>query len=247
MFRNLIPRLCGRYHVIAPDYLGFGFSAAPQATEIEYTFDVLADSVSEFLGEVGVDRFAMYVQDYGAPIGWRLAVKNPNRITAIISQNGNAYEEGFIERYWDPIWDYSALPGPETEKPIRYGMTLDAIKWQYTHGVPDVSLVSPDCWLQDFAMIQRRGQDEIQLSLARDYPSNFELYPLVHQYFVRTRVPMLVCWGANDLIFRPEGAIAFSRHLPEAEVHLLDAGHFALESDLDTIVAHVSDFLFRVI
>jgi pimeloyl-ACP methyl ester carboxylesterase len=247
MFRHLIPLLSDRYHLIAPDYLGFGFSDAPPAKELDYSFDALAAITTALLSRIGVDRFAMYVQDYGAPVGWRIALTHPDRVTAIISQNGNAYEEGFVESYWDPIWAYASAPGPDTERPIRDGFTLDSVRWQYTHGVPDTSLVSPDCWHHDFSLLQRPGMDEVQLGLVRDYLSNVELYPELHHYFCRTQVPVLAAWGANDQIFGPEGATAFTQHLPDAEVHLLDAGHFALESSLEIIASHIRSFLGRVL
>jgi pimeloyl-ACP methyl ester carboxylesterase len=246
MFRHLIPLLSDRYHVIAPDYLGFGFSDTPPVTDVNYSFDALAAVSSALLSRIGVDRFAMYVQDYGAPVGWRIALNHPSRITAIISQNGNAYEDGFIESYWDPIWAYATAPGPDTERPLRDGLTLDAIQWQYTHGVPDASLVSPDCWHHDFSLLQRPGMDDVQLTLARDYPSNVDLYPDVHEYFRSTQVPALIVWGANDGIFGPAGAAAFAEHLPHAELHLLDTGHFALESDLDVVSDYVRRFLAQI-
>lgn len=246
MFRQLIPLLSDRYHVIAPDYLGFGYSDAPPPTELDYSFDVLAATTFALLGRIGVDRFAMYVHDYGGPVGWRIALNHPDRVTAIITQNGNAYEDGFVSSYWAPIWSYAAAPGPETERLIRDALSLEAFRWQYVQGVPDSSRVSPDCWHHDFSRLQRPGVDEVQLMLVRDYPSNVELYPDVHEYFRSSQVPTLVVWGANDEIFGPEGARAFTRDLPHADVHLLDTGHFALESDLDAVSEHVRHFLARI-
>ena len=246
MFRNLIPLLSDHYHVIAPDYLGFGLSDTPPVTKLDYSFDALAAITSALLNRIGVDRFAVYVQDYGAPVGWRLALCHPDRVTAIITQNGNAYEEGFVPFYWDPIWAYASAPGPDTEGTLREAFTLDAIRWQYIHGVPDTSRVSPDCWYHDFSLLQRPGMEDVQLALARDYPSNVELYPEVHEYFRSTQVPTLVVWGANDEIFSPAGARAFTEHLPHAEVHLLDTGHFALKSDLDIVTDHLRHFLARL-
>lgn len=245
MFRGLIPALADRYHVIAPDHLGFGRSDAPPADEFDYSFDALATITEQLLDELGVPDFAMYVQDYGAPIGWRLALRHPNRITAIISQSGNAYEAGFVSTFWAPIWRYAADPEPENEAAVRAALSLDAILWQYLHGVADPSLVSPDAWSRDHALIQRPGNDAIQLRLFRDYTSNVALYPQVQEYFRRSRVQLLAVWGANDEIFGPEGARAFADDLPDAEIHLLDAGHFALESDLDIIAGHVRGFLDR--
>ncbi|MFI6341295.1 alpha/beta fold hydrolase [Streptomyces sp. NPDC050535] len=246
MFRGLIPALADRYHVIAPDHLGFGYSDAPATEEFDYSFDALATVTDHLLEHLGVHRYSIYVQDYGAPVGWRLALAHPERITAIITQNGNAYEAGFVDSFWAPLWAYSASPGPDTEPPVRQALGLEAIRWQYLHGVPDTSLVSPDAWSHDHALIQRPGNDAVQLRLFRDYVSNVELYPRLHEYFRTSQVPLLAVWGANDEIFGPDGARAFTYDLPDAEVHLLNAGHFALESDLDTIAGYVRGFLGRV-
>lgn len=247
MFRHLIPALADRYHVIAPDHIGFGQSAMPALGDFPYTFDALTEVTSGLLQHLGVDRFAMYVQDYGAPIGWRLALQAPDRITAIISQNGNAYEEGFVKPFWDGVFAYAQAPGPDTEAPLRGALTSEVTRWQYVNGVADPSLVSPDNWVHDQALLDRPGNDEIQLKLFRDYPTNVDLYPQVHQYFRDTQVPLLAVWGANDEIFGPAGAEAFSTDLPGAEVHLLESGHFALESHLEPITQHIRDFLGRVL
>ncbi|MFE4997433.1 alpha/beta fold hydrolase [Streptomyces mirabilis] len=247
MFRHLIPALADRYHVIAPDHIGFGQSAMPALGDFPYTFDALTEVTSGLLQHLGVDRFAMYVQDYGAPIGWRLALQAPDRITAIISQNGNAYEEGFVKPFWDGVFAYAQAPGPDTEAPLRGALTPEVTRWQYVNGVADPSLVSPDNWVHDQALLDRPGNDEIQLKLFRDYPTNVDLYPQVHQYFRDTQVPLLAVWGANDEIFGPAGAEAFSTDLPGAEVHLLESGHFALESHLEPITQHIRDFLGRVL
>ncbi|MFF3584483.1 alpha/beta fold hydrolase [Streptomyces mirabilis] len=247
MFRHLIPALADRYHVIAPDHIGFGQSAMPALGDFPYTFDALTEVTSGLLQHLGVDRFAMYVQDYGAPIGWRLALQAPDRITAIISQNGNAYEEGFVKPFWDGVFAYAQAPGPDTEAPLRGALTPEVTRWQYVNGVADPSLVSPDNWVHDQALLDRPGNDEIQLKLFRDYPTNVDLYPQVHQYFRDTQVPLLAVWGANDEIFGPAGAEAFSADLPGAEVHLLESGHFALESHLEPITQHIRDFLGRVL
>ncbi|MEV6227920.1 alpha/beta hydrolase [Saccharopolyspora shandongensis] len=246
MYRRLIPALADRYYVMAPDYLGFGESDAPSVEQFEYTFDALAAIVDQLLGRLGVDSYAMYVQDYGAPIGWRLALAHPERITAIISQNGNAYEAGFVEGFWAPVWAYSTEPTPETETAVREALSLEAIRWQYLHGVADPSLVSPDTWTHDCALIQRPGNDQIQLRLFRDYATNRALYPRLQEYFRNSQVPLQAVWGANDGIFAPEGARAFANDLPNAEIHLLNAGHFALETQLDTITGYVHGFLGRV-
>ncbi|MFD9282185.1 alpha/beta fold hydrolase [Streptomyces mirabilis] len=247
MFRHLIPALADRYHVIAPDHIGFGQSAMPALEDFPYTFDALTEVTSGLLQHLGVDRFAMYVQDYGAPIGWRLTLQAPDRITAIISQNGNAYEEGFVKPFWDGVFAYAQAPGPDTEAPLRGALTPEVTRWQYVNGVADPSLVSPDNWVHDQALLDRPGNDEIQLKLFRDYPTNVDLYPQVHQYFRDTQVPLLAVWGANDEIFGPAGAEAFSTDLPGAEVHLLESGHFALESHLEPITQHIRDFLGRVL
>ncbi|MFE1446809.1 alpha/beta fold hydrolase [Streptomyces olivaceoviridis] len=247
MFRHLIPALADRYHVIAPDHIGFGQSAMPTLRAFPYTFDALTDVTSGLLQQLGVDRFAMYVQDYGAPIGWRLALQAPDRITAIITQNGNAYEEGFVKPFWDGVFAYAQAPGPDTEAPVRGALTLEATRWQYVNGVTDPTLVSPDNWVHDQALLDRPGNDEIQLRLFRDYPTNVDLYPQVHQYFRDSRVPLLAVWGANDEIFGPAGAEAFRQDLPDAEIHLFESGHFALESHLPIITEHIRDFLARVL
>ncbi|MFF7981701.1 alpha/beta fold hydrolase [Streptomyces sp. NPDC007901] len=243
MFRNLIPALADRYHVIAPDHIGFGQSAMPSPEDFPYTFDALTDVTAGLLDRLGVDRFAMYVQDYGAPIGWRLALRTPDRVRAIITQNGNAYEEGFAKPFWDGVFAYTDNPGPDTEAAMREGLTLEATRWQYVNGVADPSLVSPDNWVHDQALLDRPGNAEIQLRLFRDYPTNVELYPRVHQYFKDSQVPLLAVWGANDEIFGPDGARAFAQDLPDAEIHLVDSGHFALESHLEVIAAHIRGFL----
>ncbi|MYX94530.1 alpha/beta fold hydrolase [Streptomyces sp. SID486] len=247
MFRRLIPALADRYHVIAPDHIGFGQSAMPAPGRFPYTFDALTDVTAGLLEHLGVDRFAMYVQDYGAPIGWRLALRAPDRVTAIITQNGNAYEEGFVRPFWDGVFAYAEAPGPDTEAPVRAALTPESTRWQYVNGVPDPSLVSPDNWVHDQALLDRPGNDVIQLALFRDYTANVDLYPRVHRYFRDSRVPLLAVWGANDEIFGPEGAKAFGRDLPDAETHLLDSGHFALESHLETITGHIRDFLGRAL
>ena len=243
MYRNLIPLLADRYHVVAPDFLGFGLSDAPPVSDFNYSFDSLAAITAALLIRLGIDRYVMYVQDYGAPIGWRLAIRDPQAVTAVISQNGNAYTEGFVAEYWEPIWSFARTQHPVNEEALRSAFTLDAIKWQYTHGVPDLSLVSPDNWNHDYALIQRPGSAEVQLELARDYTSNVELYPVLHDYFRSTQVPLLAVWGANDEIFGPAGAEAFAHDLPDAEIHLLNAGHFALESEIDDITGLIVEFL----
>jgi pimeloyl-ACP methyl ester carboxylesterase len=247
MFRALIPALADRYHVIAPDHVGFGQSAMPALGEFDYTFDGLTSVTADLLDAIGVDRYAIYVQDYGAPIGWRLASRSPERVTAIVTQNGNAYTDGLVEEFWKPVIAYGEHPGPDTEPGVRAALEFDAVYWQYTHGVPDSSVVSPDNWVHDLALLRRPGNDAIQLALFRDYPTNIARYPEFHEYFRTSQVPLLAVWGRNDGIFGPAGATAFARDLPEAEIHLLDAGHFALESAGDTIAGYLRVFLGRVL
>ncbi|MFJ5212422.1 alpha/beta fold hydrolase [Streptomyces nigra] len=247
MFRNLIPELADSYRVIAPDMIGFGQSAMPSVDKFDYTFDNLTDITAGLLEQLGVERFAVYVQDYGAPIAWRLATRSPERITAIITQNGNAYTDGFVKDFWDGLFAYTENPTPETEAPVRGALTPEVTRWQYLNGVADESLVSPDNWTIDQALLDRPGNDAIQLALFRNYPTNVALYPELQQYFRDSQVPVLAVWGAHDEIFGPDGARAFQRDLPNAEIHLIESGHFALESHLEEIVGHIRGFLARVI
>jgi pimeloyl-ACP methyl ester carboxylesterase len=243
MFRTLIPLLADEYHVVAPDHLGFGLSDAPGVDEFDYSFDALARITSGLLSGLGVTRYAIYVQDYGAPIGWRLALADPSAITAIISQNGNAYQEGFVEGFWTDVWAYAAEQNERTESAIRSALTREAIRWQYLHGVPDPTLVDPGTWEHDHALVSRPGNDLVQLRLFRDYATNPPLYPAVHEYFRSSRVPLLAVWGEHDEIFGPAGATAFARDLPDARIELLPGGHFLLESHLDAAAAMIRDFL----
>jgi pimeloyl-ACP methyl ester carboxylesterase len=245
MFRDLIPLLAGQYRVIAPDMLGFGLSDAPTVAEFDYTFDALAELTGDLLKAVGVSNYAVYVQDYGAPIAWRLALKDPAAITAIISQNGNGYDEGFIEGFWQTVWDYQNEQNAETEKAIRSALTLEGTKWQYLEGVADETVVSPDAWYHDFQKLSRPGNDEVQLKLFRDYATNPALYPELHEYLRTTQVPVLAIWGKNDPIFGPAGAKAFATDVPDAEIHLLDGGHFLLESKLEEAAELIEKFLAR--
>ncbi|MDH6220317.1 alpha/beta fold hydrolase [Streptomyces pseudovenezuelae] len=243
MFRDLIPLLADRYHVIAPDHLGFGLSDAPSVDDFDYTFDALADLTSDLLAQLGISRYAIYVQDYGAPVGWRLALADPAAVTAIISQNGNGYEAGFAEEFWKPVRAYWQEQGPQTEPGVRAALTLEAIQWQYLNGVPDESLVSPDTWHHDLAMVSRPGNDLVQLKLFADYANNLPLYPKLHAYLRESEVPVLAVWGRNDEIFLPAGALAFADDAPHAEIHLLDGGHFLLESHLDPTADLIRGFL----
>ncbi|MFG2503366.1 alpha/beta fold hydrolase [Streptomyces sp. NPDC048441] len=246
MFRDLIPLLADRYRVIAPDHIGFGRSAAPSADDFTYTFAELADVTAEFTERIGLTRFALYVQDYGAPIGLRLALAHPERVTAIVTQNGNAYEEGLGTEAWAPALAYIADPSEKTAAPVREIWSPEGIKWQYTHGVPDPSLLDPGAWQHDTALLARDGQDGIQLALMGDYGSNIDLYPAFHEYFRASQIPLLAVWGAHDEIFVPDGALAFLRDLPKAEVHLLPAGHFALETHSAQIGELIDGFLTRL-
>ncbi|ROV68776.1 alpha/beta fold hydrolase [Streptomyces globisporus] len=244
MFRHLLPALADRFHVIAPDHLGFGQSATPPAADFDYTFDALAEVTEDLLGQLGVERYAIYVQDYGAPIGWRLALRNPDAVTAIVSQNGNAYDEGFVPEFWAPVWAYAQSPGSSTEAALRGALSEEAIRWQYTHGVAEPELVDPDTWATDHREISRPGLDRIQLDLFRDYATNPPLYPRLHEYFRTRQVPLLAIWGAKDEIFGPDGARAFAKDLENAQIQLIpDGGHSLLESHLDTVADAMRTFL----
>lgn len=246
MFRGLVPALGDRYHVIAPDHLGFGLSDAPPVGEFDYTFDALTRLTEGLLRSLDIYRYAIYVHDYGAPIGWRLALHNPSAITAIISQNGNAYDAGFVESFWKGVRAYQEQPTPENEAPLRQFLTLNATRWQYVTGVPDETLLNPEAWHHDHALLSRPGSDAIQLALFRDYATNAPMYPLVHEYFRSSRVPLLAVWGRGDEIFGPAGAQAFADDLPDAEIHLLEGGHFLLESALDDVTDLIGAFLAGV-
>ena len=248
MFRELIPRLAPHWRVIAPDHLGFGLSDAPSVEDFDYTFDALADITAGLLGHLDVAKYAIYVQDYGAPIGWRLALRDPQAITAIITQNGNGYDDGFVDEFWAPVWDYQREQNTHTEAAIREALSIEAIRWQYTHGVADPSVVSPDTWHHDHALVSRPGNDLIQLKLFRDYATNPPLYPRLHEYLRATQVPVLAVWGNEDEIFGPAGALAFKNDVPDAEVHLIEGGgHFLLESHGEVVADTISHFMSRKI
>jgi pimeloyl-ACP methyl ester carboxylesterase len=246
MFRNLIPALADRYHVIAPDYPGYGQSDMPDRTKFAYTFDRIAEVVGALLDQLGVSRFAMYVMDYGAPVGWRLALEHPERVTGLIVQNGNAYEEGLKES-WDPIKAYWADGSDASRQALMKLVAPEMTKLQYTHGVTDVSRISPDNWVHDQALLDRAGNSDIQLDLIYDYRTNLPLYPVVQAYFRDYQPPTLIVWGKNDVIFPAAGAYPYERDLPEAEFHLLDTGHFAFEDKADEMVPLIRDFLERKI
>ncbi|HET9410210.1 MAG TPA: alpha/beta hydrolase [Candidatus Sulfotelmatobacter sp.] len=246
MFRNLIPALAGRFHVIAPDLPGFGFSDAPDRKKFHYTFENLAKVIGRFTETIGLARFAIYVFDYGAPVGLRLALAHPDRITAIISQNGNAYEEG-LSQGWNPIQKYWKEPTPENRSALREFLQPATTQWQYQHGVSDTTLIAPEAYSLDSALLARPGNDEIQLDLFLDYASNVALYPQFQEYFRTRKPPVLAVWGKNDPFFLPPGAEAFKRDLPNAEVRFFDTGHFALETHHEQIAATIQDFLSRQI
>jgi len=246
MFRNLIPILAEHYHVIAPDLPGFGFTEAPDRKQFRYTFDQLAQVIDRFTESIGLHQYAVYVFDYGAPVGFRLALAHPDRVTALISQNGNAYEEG-LSQGWNPIQKYWKEPTPQNRAAIRDLLTPDSVKWQYEHGVPDTSLVAPESYTLDSALLARPGNDEIQLDLFLDYASNVALYPKFQNYFRTSMPPMLAVWGKHDPFFVPPGAEAFKRDNPNAEVHFLDTGHFALETHAIEIGRTIREFLDRTV
>jgi len=244
MFRNLIPALAGNYHVVAPDLPGFGFPECPGRDQFRCTFDNLADSIDRFTQVLCLDRYAIYVFDYGAPVGFRLAMKHPGRVTALISQNGNAYEEG-LSQVWDPVRRYWEEPTAENRSVIRNFLTPEATKRNYFAGVRDESRVAPEVYELDSALLARPGIIEIQLDLFLDYASNVALYPKFQEYFRTKRPPLLAVWGKNDPDFLPQGAKAFKRDNPAAEVKFVDAGHFALETHHAEIAAEILEFLNR--
>jgi pimeloyl-ACP methyl ester carboxylesterase len=244
MFRDLIPLLADRFHLVAPDLPGFGQSDMPARSSFQYTFDNVADVIDRFTQKIGFDRFAVYVFDYGAPTGFRLAVKHPEKITAIISQNGNAYEEGLSEG-WSPIRAYWQNASEANRKALRDFLKPESTYWQYTHGVSDTSKVSPDGYSLDNFYLARPGADEVQLDLFGDYKSNVALYPTFQKYFRTHKPPLLAVWGKNDPFFLPPGAEAFKRDIPGATVRFLDTGHFALETHAREIADEIRKFLAR--
>jgi pimeloyl-ACP methyl ester carboxylesterase len=244
MFRDLFPLLADRFHLVAPDLPGFGKSDMPSRSQFKYTFDNVADVIDRFTQKIGFDRFAIYVFDYGAPTGFRLAVRHPERITAIISQNGNAYEEGLAES-WNPIRAYWQDPSETNRGALRDFLKPEATYWQYTHGVADTSKVSPDGYSLDNFYLARPGADEVQLDLFGDYKSNVALYPTFQKYFRTHKPPFLAVWGKHDPFFLPPGAEAFKRDIPDATVRFFDTGHFALETHAREIADEIRSFLTR--
>lgn len=244
MFRNLIPALADRYHVIAPDYPGFGESAAPDHKQFAYTFAHFADLMDGLVGKLGVKQYALYLMDYGAPVGYRLAIKHPERVTALIIQNGNAYEEG-LKKFWDPIKAYWADGSDAHREALSFLVQPETTKFQYTDGVSDVTRIDPDNWGHDQPLLDRPGNKDIQLDLFLDYATNVPLYPKFQEFFRERQPPALIVWGKNDTIFPADGAYPYKRDLPKVEFHLLDTGHFALEDKADEMVPLIHDFLDR--
>ena len=242
MFRKLIPALADRYHVIAPDYPGFGNSAQPSIDDFDYSFDNLATVMEVFIAEQGIERYSLYLMDYGAPIGFRLAAKHPEQVQSLIIQNGNAYKEGLRE-FWDPIRTYWNEKTADNAEPLAGFISPDGVKWQYTHGVRNAELISPDNWNVDLRHLSREGNPEIQLALFYDYQNNVPHYPAWQAYFRKHQPPTLIVWGKNDYIFPAEGAHPYKRDLKNLEFHLLDTGHFALEEDGQVIAGRIRRFL----
>jgi len=245
MFRDLIPLLSDRFHVVAPDLPGFGFTRSPDRPAFRYSFDALAKVIEDFTDALKLRRYAIYVFDYGAPVGFRLALARPERVAAIISQNGNAYEEG-LSTGWNPIQAYWREPSAENRAALRAFLAPESIRWQYVHGVAEESLVAPESYTLDTALLARTGNDEIQLDLFLDYASNVALYPNFQAYFRDRHPPLLAVWGRNDPFFLPPGAEAFRRDNPKADVHFFDTGHFALETHAGEIADKIRAFLGTV-
>jgi pimeloyl-ACP methyl ester carboxylesterase len=244
MFRNLIPRLAGSFRLVAPDYPGFGQSSMPDHQAFEYSFENLAKVMNRFVESLGLTKYSLYVMDYGAPIGYRLALLHPERIQGLIVQNGNAYEEGLRE-FWDPIKKYWADPTPENRKALHFLVDPKSTRWQYENGVADPSLLDPTTWLVDQVGLDRPGNRNIQMDLMHSYGTNVPLYPEFQAFFRKYQPPTLIVWGKNDVIFPPEGAVPYRRDLKNVESHLLDTGHFALETHGEEIVSHIEEFRMK--
>lgn len=242
MFRDLIPALADKFHLVAPDYPGYGNSSVPTVNEFDYTFDHLTEIVEKFIDAIDLKKYSLYVMDYGAPIGYRIAAKYPERVQALIVQNGNAYEEGLRE-FWEPIKAYWQERSPENAEKLKYLVTLEATKWQYTNGVRNPEAISPDTWTMDQHFLDCPGNEEIQLALFYSYGTNPPLYPQWQEYFRKHQPPTLIVWGKNDYIFPSEGAYPYQRDLKDVEFHLLDTGHFALEEEGEAIANYITQFL----
>ena len=245
MFRNLIPLLSDRFHIVAPDLPGFGFSQSPPRSQFKYTFDNLATVIEAFTEVVRLQRYALYVFDYGAPVGYRLAMRHPDRVTAIVSQNGNAYKDGLSDA-WDPIRRYWAEPTTKNREVVRDALlTFEGTRWQYTHGVADPEMIAPESYTLDAALLERPGNKDIQLDLFLDYASNLTLYPVFQKYFSDAKPPLLAIWGKHDPFFIPAGAEAYRRDNPNAVVEFLDSGHFALETHFEKIASEIGRLMDR--
>lgn len=242
MFRNLIPRLAPSFHVVAPDYPGFGQSSMPSHNDFAYTFENLTNVLERLVEQLGLTRYSLYVMDYGAPVGYRLALRHPDRVRALIVQNGNAYDEGLRE-FWDPIKKYWNDPTPDNRQALHFLVDPKSTRWQYENGVADRTLLDPTAWTLDQAGLDRPGNDEIQLDLFHSYGTNVPLYPQFQAFFRQYQPPTLIVWGKNDFIFPPEGAAPYARDLKDVETHLLDTGHFALETHGEEIAARIEEFL----
>jgi pimeloyl-ACP methyl ester carboxylesterase len=242
MFRNLIPALADQFHLVAPDYPGYGYSSMPTVDEFNYTFDHLAEIVEKFIAAIDLQKYSLYVMDYGAPIGFRIAAKYPERMETLIVQNGNAYEEGLRE-FWELVKAYWRDRSPDNLNKLRFLLSLEGTQWQYTHGVRNLEAISPDSWNMDQHFLDRPENAEIQMALFYDYRTNPPLYPKWQEYFRQYQPPTLIVWGKNDDIFPAEGAYPYQRDLKDIEFHLLDTGHFALEEDGDAIANYMRQFL----
>jgi pimeloyl-ACP methyl ester carboxylesterase len=245
MFRNLIMRLSDKFHLVAPDYPGYGNSSAPSVEAFDYSFDHMAEIIEKFAQHMNLRKFSMYLQDYGAPIGFRIAAKHPDWIDALIIQNGNAYEEG-LKDFWIPLKAYWQDRSKENEEALRKFLTIDATRWQYTHGVRNIQAISPDNWLIDQPLLDRPGNDKIQLQMFYSYGTNPPLYPQWQEYFRTHQPPTLIVWGKNDQIFPADGAHPYKRDLRNIDFHLIDTGHFALEEDYELIAELISNLLRRI-
>ena len=245
MFRNLIPLLSDRFHIVAPDLPGFGFSQSPPRSQFKYTFDNLATVIEAFTEVIRLQRYALYVFDYGAPVGYRLAMRHPDRVTAIVSQNGNAYKEGLSDA-WDPIRRYWVEPTTKNREVVRDALlTFEGTRWQYTHGVANPEMIAPESYTLDAALLERPGNKDIQLDLFLDYASNLTLYPVFQKYFSDAKPPLLAIWGKHDPFFIPPGAEAYRRDNPNAVVEFLDSGHFALETHFEKIASEIGRLMDR--
>jgi pimeloyl-ACP methyl ester carboxylesterase len=244
MFRNLIPRLASSFRVIAPDYPGYGQSSMPPRDKFAYSFEKLTDVVEQLVQKLAIEKFSLYVMDYGAPIGYRLALRHPEQIEGLIVQNGNAYAEG-LRGFWDPIRKYWNDPKSENREALRGLVAPEATRWQYQNGVNDASLLDPTAWMVDQIGLDRLGNADIQLDLLYDYRTNVPMYSAFQEFFRRYKPPTLIVWGKNDAIFPPEGAAPYQRDLPDVETHLLDTGHFALETHGEEIARRIEAFQLR--